>query len=257
MNPIDSLFQAQRSEILSVYFTAGYPHAGSIGTIIELLSRHGADIIEVGLPFSDPLADGPTIQESSAIALRQGITIAAIFRQLSQIKSPAPIVLMGYLNPVLQYGFEVFLRDAKKAGASAIILPDLPPEVFTTKYRHLYEQHDIYPVFLISPQSSDERIRMLDSLSKGFLYAVSSSTTTGKNSRFGMAEMEWFGRIKRLKLNNPVLAGFGIADHDALRFVFDHLHGAVVGSALIKSLDATKSDFGIPMFLKNLLNHKP
>lgn len=256
MNPIDKLFEAKRSEILSIYFTAGYPHPGSISTIIEMLSQYGADIIEVGLPFSDPLADGPTIQQSSAAALRQGITIAEIFRQISLSSCNTPLVLMGYLNPVLQYGFEAFLRDAKNAGASAIILPDLPPEVFASKYKALYEHHGLHPVFLISPQSSDERIRMLDNLSKGFLYAVSSSSTTGNKSQFGTTEKEWFGRIKRLKLNNPVLAGFGIADYTALRFVFDHLPGAVVGSALINSLDPAQSDYGIPLFMNKLLNPK-
>ncbi|MBK9290504.1 MAG: tryptophan synthase subunit alpha [Bacteroidetes bacterium] len=254
MHPLDKLFNTRQKEILNIYFTAGYPNPESTGDILRLLEQHGADIVEVGLPFSDPLADGPVIQHSSMVALQQGITIDKILEQLSQVNISIPIVLMGYLNPVLQYGFERFLRNAARAGASAVILPDLPAEVFRAKYQAMYETYGLYPVFLVSPQTSDERIRMLDSLSRGFLYAVSTSSTTGKDKQFGDFEAAWFRRLNGLKLNNPVLAGFGISDNRSLRFVFDHLPGAVVGSALIRHLDASKSDYGIPSFMKHLLN---
>lgn len=254
MHPLDKLFKTKEKEILSIYFTAGYPTRESTARILELLGRHGADLIEVGLPFSDPLADGPVIQHSSQVALSQGITISEIFDQMKSANVHKPLVLMGYLNPVLQYGFEDFLFDAAAAGACALILPDLPAEVFVANYKSLYEKYNIYPVFLISPQTSDERIHMLDSLSRGFLYAVSSSSTTGKAERFGESQKLWFDRLKALKLKNPVLAGFGIHNHNTLRFVFDHLPGAVVGSAFIKNLDPEQNVYGIPGFMKQLLN---
>jgi tryptophan synthase alpha chain len=254
MNPLDNLFKKKQKEILSVYFTAGYPSRQSTTSILELLSRQGADIIEVGLPFSDPLADGPVIQHSSQVALGQGITIPEIFSQMKKASVNVPLVLMGYLNPVLQYGFEDFLRDAAVAGACALILPDLPAEIYQAKYQPLYKKYNIYPVFLISPQTSDTRIHMLDSLSRGFLYAVSSSSTTGKAEQFGQSQRQWFDRLKALKLKNPVLAGFGIHNHSILRFVFDQLPGAVVGSAFIKNLDPERNDYGIPKFMKQLLN---
>ncbi len=254
MNPLDNLFKKKQKEILSVYFTAGFPSRQSTTTILELLCRHGADIIEVGLPFSDPLADGPVIQQSSQAALSQGITITEIFSQMKKASVNVPLVLMGYLNPVLQYGFEDFLLDAAVSGACALILPDLPAELFMANYKSIYEKYNIYPVFLISPQTSDTRIHMLDSLSKGFLYAVSSSSTTGKAEQFGESQKLWFDRLNSLKLKNPVLAGFGIHNHTTLRFVFNHLPGAVVGSAFIKNLDPEQNDYGIPGFMKQLLN---
>lgn len=237
-----------------MYFTAGYPNPESITSIIELLCKHGADIIEVGLPFSDPLADGPTIQQSSVVALRQGVTIEQILKAVSIAKVTSPIVLMGYLNPILQYGFEAFVRDAAGAGVAALIIPDLPPEVFALKYKSLYENHGLHPVFLVSPRSSNERIRQLDNLSRGFLYAISKPSTTGKEMSFGAEEAAWFERLKTLNLRNPVLAGFGVAQNSTLRFVFSHLPGAIVGSALIKSLDNTQSDYGIESFMNKLLN---
>ncbi len=253
MHPLDKLFKNKQKEILSVYFTAGYPKKESISTILELLHDNGADLVEVGLPFSDPLADGPVIQHSSQVALSQGINIKEIFRQMKQASVDLPLVLMGYFNPVLQYGFEDFLLDAAAAGACALILPDLPAEVFVAKYASLYEKYKIYPVFLISPQTSDQRIQMLDSLSKGFIYAVSSSSTTGKDKSFGDDEKRWFDRINALKLRNPVLAGFGIHDFNTLHFVFGHLPGAVVGSAFIKNLKPENNDYGIPAFMNKLL----
>lgn len=254
MNPLFNLFRNKQKEILSVYFTAGYPSRQSTTAILQQLSQHGADIIEVGLPFSDPLADGPVIQHSSQVALSQGINIREIFSQMKSANVNNPLVLMGYLNPVLQYGFEDFLLDAAAAGACALILPDLPAEVYQAKYQTLYEKYNIYPVFLISPQTPDNRIRMIDSLSKGFLYAVSSSSTTGKAEQFGEDQKLWFDRLKGLKLKNSVLAGFGIHDNKTLRFVFDYLPGAVVGSAFIKNLDPERNDYGIPIFMKQLLN---
>lgn len=254
MHPLDKLFKTKEKEILSIYFTAGYPTRESTVSILELLGQHGADLIEVGLPFSDPLADGPVIQHSSQVALSQGITISEIFSQMKSANVNTPLVLMGYLNPVLQYGFEDLLRDAAAAGACALILPDLPAEIYQAKYQPLYEKYNIYPVFLISPQTSDARIHMLDSLSKGFLYAVSSSSTTGKAEQFGEGHKHWFDRLNALKLKNPVLAGFGIHNHDTLSFVFRHLPGAVVGSAFIKNLDPEQNDFGMPRFMKQLLN---
>ncbi len=256
MKRLDQLLLNKNSRVVNIYFTAGYPSLDSTRSIISLLEKHGAGLIEVGMPFSDPLADGPVIQESSRIALENGMNTDLLFEQLKSLRtvSQIPVVLMGYLNPVLQYGMEKFLSMASACGIDGLILPDLPPEVYESQYISLFEKHEIYPIFLITPQTKQERILNLDSLSKGFLYAVSSSSTTGGKSGFNKDHLAYFERLASTNLKNPLMIGFGISDNESLETVFRYASGAIVGSAFIKNLNEKTEDFGIPAFMNHLLN---
>lgn len=256
MNKIDLHFRKKPKNNLAVYFTAGYPNLDSMPQIMQQLEQNGADLIEIGIPYSDPLADGPTIQNSSSIALERGFSIQKMFDLLekSSSKISLPKVFMGYLNPVMQYGFERFLENAARVGVSGLILPDLPPDLFETDYKSLYESYNIYPIFLITPQTPDDRIRYLDRLSKGFIYAVSSSATTGGQNTFSETQVGYFERISRLGLINPVMIGFGVSNFNNLQQVWHHSEGAIIGSAFIKALDADIEDLGITTFFNKLLN---
>lgn len=256
MKRLDQLLMNKNSRVVNIYFTAGYPSLDSTMSIISLLEKHGAGLIEVGMPFSDPLADGPVIQESSRIALENGMNTDLLFEQLKSLRtvSQIPVVLMGYLNPVLQYGMEKFLSMASSCGIDGLILPDLPPEVYESQYISLFEKHEIYPIFLITPQTKQERIHYLDSLSKGFLYAVSSSSTTGGKSGFNKDHLAYFERLASTDLKNPLMIGFGISNNESLETVFRYASGAIVGSAFIKNLNEKTEDFGIPAFMNHLLN---
>lgn len=226
--------------LLAIYFTAGYPTPeGTRQTVLDLTAA-GADIIEIGIPFSDPLADGPTIQASSHAALENGMSLEKLFAQLEGIRSQAqtPLVLMGYLNPVLQFGVERFCEKCAETGVDGVILPDLPLAFYEKNYRPFFEKHDLCPIFLVTPQTSDERIRELDAASRGFLYAVSTASTTGGAGGFGEAQVAYFQRIAKLNLKNPVLVGFGVADQKAFETVCQHLNGGVVGSAFIRAQEA-------------------
>jgi tryptophan synthase alpha chain len=258
MNRIDSLFAKKSKRIVSIYFTAGYPSIDSIVPIINLLEENGADLIEIGMPFSDPLADGPVIQESSRKALENGMSTDCLFERIGNIRSTCriPLILMGYLNPVIQYGFDQFLVKASACGIDGLILPDLPPEIFQSTYAHIYDKYNIYPVFLVTPQTSDERLLKLDGLSRGFLYAVSSSSTTGKSLEFTDIQKAYFERLASTKLKNPLLIGFGVSNYKNLQTVFSYAQGAVVGSAFIKSLKAEAADYGIPQFMDHLTKNK-
>lgn len=247
MNRLEQLFQLKYRSILSVYFTAGYPTSdGTRQTILDLAAA-GADLVEVGIPFSDPLADGPTIQASSHAALENGMSLEKLFEQLEGIRSATqmPLVLMGYLNPVLQFGVERFCEKCAETGVDGVILPDLPLAFFEKNYRTFFDKHDLCPIFLVTPQTSDERIRELDGASRGFLYAVSTASTTGGAGGFGEAQVAYFQRIAKLQLKNPVLVGFGISDQNAFETVCQFLNGGVVGSAFIRAQEAemTASDF--------------
>jgi tryptophan synthase alpha chain len=220
-----------------VYCTAGFPHADSTLPVMKALQDAGADIIELGMPYSDPLADGPVIQHSSGIALQNGMTIAKLFADLKEFRRDIsiPVILMGYLNPVLQYGFERFCRDAEAAGVDGLILPDLPEYEYETIYGPMMKAHGLDMIFLVTPETSEERVRRLDELSSGFLYAVSSSSTTGSGKKMDSVE-EYLMRLKGYGLQNPVLVGFGIRDRETFDTACRHANGAIIGTAYIQQL---------------------
>jgi tryptophan synthase alpha chain len=224
--------------VLNVYCTAGYPRLDSTLEVMNSLQQNGADIIELGMPYSDPLADGPVIQYSGSVALANGMTIARLFEQLKDFRKEIsiPVILMGYMNPVLQYGFEKFCADASAVGIDGLILPDLPEYEFENEYGKIIKENNLDFIFLVTPETSEERVRKLDSLSSGFLYAVSSSATTGGNSGI-VASVEYLTHLKEMKLQNPVLVGFGIKDKASFDAVCQLADGAIIGSAFIKALE--------------------
>jgi tryptophan synthase alpha chain len=230
--------QPTGKKILNVYCTAGYPCLESTLPVMQALQEHGADIIELGMPYSDPLADGPVIQHSSSVALQNGMTIKKLFEQLEGFRSTIhiPVVLMGYMNPVLQYGFEKFCADAAAVGIDGLILPDLPEHEFETEYGEIIHRYGLDFIFLITPETSAERIKKLDQLSSGFLYAVSSSSTTG-STNYGMDVKSYLSRLKNMNLTNPVLVGFGISNKESFEAVSSTANGAIIGSAYIKALE--------------------
>lgn len=225
-------------KLLSIYFTAGYPSLNNTVSIIESLERNGVDMIEIGLPFSDPLADGPTIQASSNQALKNGMTTETLFKQLKDIRKTVsiPLIIMGYFNPILQYGVDAFCKKCEDIGIDGLILPDLPADVYNEEYKTLFETHNLVNVFLITPQTSEKRIRFIDSISNGFIYMVSSASTTGAQSGFGDAQTNYFKRIADMNLNNPQIVGFGISNNATFTQATQCTKGAIIGSAFIKHL---------------------
>lgn len=242
MSRIQDLFARKQKNVLNVYCTAGYPTLESTVPVMQALQESGADLIELGIPYSDPLADGPVIQASGAKAIANGMTVATLFAQLKDVRQTihVPLVLMGYFNQVLQYGFEKFCADASAVGVDGLILPDLPMYEFETFYGEVMRRHDLDFIFLVTPETSEERIKKLDGLSTGFLYAVSSSSTTGSDKKLedGAA---YFARLKSLKLKNPVLVGFGIKDKETFNAACMHGAGAIIGSAYIKALEGKEN----------------
>lgn len=238
MNRIQRLFQHKPQDLLSVYFTAGYPALEDTVPTIEALAAQGVDLIEIGMPYSDPIADGSTIQMSNTLALQNGISIAKLFEQLAGIRERVdlPLILMGYLNPVFQYGLERFLEKAASLGIDGLILPDLPMYEYEKLYRERFEAHDLPHIFLITPQTSEERIRQIDAVSRGFIYVVSTAATTGRTEGFGHEQVAYFQRVKAMDLQSPCLIGFGIHDHATYRQAADHAAGAIIGSAFIKAV---------------------
>jgi len=237
MSAIQKLFRSKQDQVLNVYCTAGYPQLNSTIEVIRALQENGADIIELGMPYSDPLADGPVIQQSSSIALANGMTIKKLFEQLKDLRKEitVPVVLMGYMNPVLQYGFEKFCADAAAVGIDGLILPDLPEHEFETEYGHIIKKHGLDFIFLVTPETSEARIKKLDELSTGFLYAVSSSSTTGSDKN--MADVRtYLQKLKGMSLKNPVLVGFGIRDRSTFEAACANANGAIIGTAYIKAL---------------------
>jgi tryptophan synthase alpha chain len=235
VNRIEAKLQEDK-KLLSIYFTAGYPNLNDTVTTIENLESSGVDMIEIGLPFSDPLADGPTIQASSTQALHNGITSSLLFEQLKDIRKTVniPLILMGYFNPMLQYSIEAFCKKCQEVGIDGLIIPDLPVEVYHEEYQTIFELYGLLNIFLITPQTSEKRIRYIDSISKGFIYTVSSASTTGSQSGFGKNQTDYFKRIADLKLDNPQIIGFGISDHETFSQATQHAKGAIIGSAFIK-----------------------
>ncbi len=238
MNRIDKLFSEKKENILSVYFTAGYPGADSAAGIIKSLVDAGVDMIEIGMPFSDPVADGPVIQASSQIALKNGMTIKTLFGQLKDIRKEVsiPLLLMGYINPVMQFGIREFCRMSADTGIDGVILPDLPPAVFSEQYSDVFDEYGLYNILLVSPQTDDDRIRALDSMSKGFIYMVSSSSVTGRKGRFSDTQLSYFKRVRSVGLKNPVMTGFGISGKESFRDACKYSNGGIIGSAFITAL---------------------
>ncbi|MFN6374893.1 MAG: tryptophan synthase subunit alpha [Chitinophagia bacterium] len=237
MGRLSELFSKKNKNVLNVYFTAGFPERHSTIPIMEALQSSGVDLVELGMPYSDPLADGPVIQESSLVALSKGMTIAGLFSELYNFREKIriPVILMGYMNPVLQYGFEKFCKDAAAAGIDGLILPDLPAFEFEAHYGAIIQQYGLDFIFLVTPETSEERVRKLDALSSGFLYAVSSSSTTGKDKDFTEVT-NYLDRLSGYDLKNPILVGFGIKDRESFLSVSPHASGAIIGSAFIKAL---------------------
>jgi len=235
MNRIKQKLQEDK-KILSIYFTAGYPNLNDTVKIIQDLEKNGVDLIEIGLPFSDPLADGPTIQESSTAALKNGMHTTLLFEQLKDIRKTVtiPLILMGYFNPVLQYGVEAFCQKCEEIGIDGLILPDLPLDVYQDEYESIFKKHGLINIFLITPQTSDARIKAIDSASEGFIYMVSSASTTGAKEGFGDEQAAYFERIASMDLNNPQIVGFGISNATTFQQATKKAKGAIIGSAFIK-----------------------
>ena len=254
MNRINKKLQEDK-KLLSIYFTAGYPNVNDTVTIIQSLEKSGVDMIEIGLPFSDPLADGPTIQASSTQALKNGMTTNLLFEQLKDIRNTVkiPLLIMGYFNQILQFGVEAFCKKCNEIGIDGLIIPDLPVYVYNEQYKVTFEIYGLINVFLITPQTSEERINFIDSISNGFIYMVSSSSVTGSQSGFGEEQTNYFKRIANLKLHNPQIVGFGINNNKTFKQATQYAKGAIIGSAFIKHL--TKEGVGrINTFTNSILN---
>jgi len=238
MTRLKKLFDVKSSKVLNVYCTAGYPTLDSTLPIIAALEKNGADLIELGMPYSDPLADGPVIQESGAKAIENGMSIEVLFDQLKVLRPTihVPVVLMGYMNPVLQFGFEKFCEAAAAVGLDGLILPDMPAFEFESKYGAVIKKYNLDFIFLVTPETPIERIRYLDALSTGFIYAVSSSATTGSSLNFDAVDA-YLQKLKQLQLNNPILVGFGVKDAASFELATRHTAGAIIGSAYIKALE--------------------
>ena len=238
MNRINKVFNKKKN-LLSIYFTAGFPDINDTLKIIKELDKSQVDMIEIGLPFSDPLADGPTIQKSSEKALSNGMTTNLLFDQLKDLRkiSEIPVVIMGYFNPILQYGIEKFCSNCKDVGIDGLIIPDLPADIFKKNYKIIFEKYKLNMMFLITPQTSNERINLIDDLSKGFIYMVSSYSVTGAKDSFDKYQIEYFKRIKKLNLSNPLLIGFGISNKKTFQAACQNSNGAIIGSAYIKYIE--------------------
>jgi len=256
-NRINRIFREKENQILSVYFTAGFPDLEDTPTIIKVLEESGADVIEVGIPFSDPIADGPTIQESNQRALDNGMSLATLFDQLKNIRPGVdlPILLMGYLNPIVQYGIERFSEDCNRVGIDGVIIPDLPMSQYLKEYQPIFSKHGLCNIFLVTPQTSEDRIRIIDQNSEGFIYLVSSASTTGARSGISPEQEAYFQRIKSMALENPCLIGFGISNNETFRKACSFSSGAIIGSAFIKMLAKSNNiDQDIQDFIKAVIN---
>ena len=256
MSRLSELFKKQNERVLNVYCTAGFPQLNSTLQVMESLQANGANIIELGMPYSDPLADGEVIQSSGNVALANGMTIDTLFEQLKNMRAAIhiPVVLMGYMNPILQYGFEAFCKKAKQVGVDGLILPDLPLYEFEHVYGKTIKENELDFVFLVTPETPEERLRKLDALSTGFLYAVSSSATTGKDKDFSKVAV-YLQKLQSLKLKNPVLVGFGIKDKETFDAVCAYANGAIIGSAYINAISkGTDIHETTTQFLKSVLS---
>ena len=249
------MFTKKQHEVLNVYCTAGFPMLDSTLPVMTALQTYGADLIELGMPYSDPLADGPVIQESSARSIENGMTIDRLFEQLKDMRLSitVPVILMGYMNPVLQYGFEKFCMKAASVGIDGLILPDLPMHEYETEYGQTIRSNNLDLIFLVTPETKEDRLKQIDTLSTGFLYAVSSSSTTGSNTDIN-DQQAYFQRLESMHLKNPILVGFGIKDRDTFQAACKHTNGAIIGSAYIKAIEHS-SDISVDtkIFLEAIL----
>jgi tryptophan synthase alpha chain len=260
MNRINQLFASKPSGILSIYYTAGYPNLHDTLPILQSLQASGVHMVEIGIPYSDPVADGPTIQNSSQAALNNGITVQILFTQLAGIRNSGitiPILLMGYLNPILQYGIEPFLIQCQSIGIDGLIIPDLPIQEYQSEYQHLFQQYGIHNTFLITPQTTATRVQHIDNLTQGFIYMVSSAGTTGAKAGISHTQEQYFQRINAMKLKNPTLIGFGISDYQTFQTANQFAQGAIIGSAFVNILSQSKNiQKGISQYISHLLNKK-
>ena len=240
MNRIDKLFKEKKDNILSVYFTAGYPKSDDTIEVIKTLEKNGVDLLEIGVPFSDPMADGPVIQASGNKALRNGMSLKKLFTQLKNVRAEAsiPLVLMGYLNPIMQYGFENYCKSAAECGIDGLIIPDLPFSEYMESYKSIAEKHGLHMIMLITPETSEERIRLIDKNTSGFIYMVSSASVTGVRNSFSETNLNYFRRVNKMNLQNPRLIGFGISNKETFEAACQESSGAIIGSKFISLLNS-------------------
>ncbi len=247
MNRINQLFSTKKSDILSIYFCAGTPAADGTANVIRSLEQKGIDMIEIGIPFSDPMADGPVIQAAATRSLRNGMSLRRLFSQLENIRASVriPLVLMGYLNPILQYGFERFCQECHRTGIDGVIIPDLPFREYEESYRSTAERYDIKVIMLITPETNEERIRQIDAHTDGFIYMVSSAATTGAQKDFNEQKQAYFRRIKAMNLHNPLMIGFGISNRQTYEAASAHAAGCIIGSRFVTLLEEEKGNAGL------------
>ena len=251
-NPLTELMATPRRNLLNIYCTAGYPNLSDTTNIISALTVAGADMIEIGIPFSDPLADGPTIQKSNVQALQNGMTVKILLDQLSQFEIKVPIILMGYFNPILQFGVEEFCAQCADVGIAGLIIPDLPLEYYLSRYQEIFEKHNLCNICLVTPETSESRIRYIDKYSTGFIYAVSSSSTTGGKSSVVDAD-DYLRRLSTMNLQNPLMTGFNIHDRASFNRASKYTRGAIIGSAFIRAIaDSENMSETISSFVKNI-----
>lgn len=243
MNRINKIFQEKNSGLLSLYFCAGHPTLESTGSIIKTIEENGIDFIEVGIPFSDPMADGPVIQDAATKALRNGMTLRKLFSQISEVRKDGvklPLILMGYMNPIYQMGYEAFFRNCKEADVDGVIIPDLPFRDYMEEVKPIADKHDIRIIMLITPETSEERIRFIDDNTDGFIYMVSSAATTGAQKEFDQAKQAYFNKVNQMGLKHPRMIGFGISNKQTLQSAQANAAGAIIGSKFVTLLDELK-----------------
>ena len=256
MNRIHYLFNTKKERVLSIYFTAGFPRLEDTVTVMEAIQAGGADIIEIGVPYSDPIADGPTIQESNLVALNNGMSMKKLFQQLQGFRAKVhlPVVLMGYLNPIIQFGMEEFCKKCKEVGIDGLILPDLPMQQYLDEYKEIFDRYGLVNTFLISPQTSEARIRQIDENSDGFIYVVSSHSITGAKKGISTEQIDYFKKVEKMNLKNPRLIGFGISDSETFSTASKYGQGAIIGSAFIKVLKNTNQlNEGIQQYIQSVI----
>jgi len=259
MSRLENIFKNKNQHLLNVYFTAGFPNLEDTETIVRSLAESGVDVIEVGMPYSDPMADGPTIQHSGMKALENGMSVPVLFSQLKKVRDQVetPLILMGYFNQVMQFGEEAFLARCQEVGVDGLILPDLPLEVYEKEYQELFKKYNLAPIFLITPQTSEARIRKIDELSRGFIYVVSSAAITGNSKEISPKQLAYFDRIEKMNLQLPKMIGFGISDHQSFSTACKYADGAIIGSAFIRALENGNGnlDQTIKTFVKGIRNN--
>jgi tryptophan synthase alpha chain len=255
MNRIIQLFKTTPHNVLNVYYTAGYPTLNDTLKVLTALQKAGADIVEIGMPYSDPVADGEVIQQSNQTALENGMTVKVLFEQLQTMRETitVPVLLMGYINPVLQFGVENFCQKCQEVGVDGLILPDMPVDVYEEEFKAIFEKYGLLNIFLITPQTAAARIRQIDEISEGFIYMVSSASVTGAKTGISDAQEEYFERVNAMNLRNPRLIGFGISNHETFQKAANRANGAIIGSAFVKVLQkATDLEQDIEVFVKGV-----